>query len=68
VKEDTIETSAQEKGKYQSSKQPIEFFDITTPEHEIKPTFKRLKLVNLGHFTMTFDALATLCRGDCENY
>jgi hypothetical protein len=43
VKDDTIETSAQQKGKSQSSKQPIEFIDITTPHHERNPTFKRLK-------------------------
>jgi hypothetical protein len=43
MKDDTIETSTPKKGKSQSSKHPIEFFDITTPQHENNPTFKRLK-------------------------
>jgi len=49
VKDDTVEASSQQKGKYQYSKNLIEFFDITTPHlayiisDESNPTFKRLK-------------------------
>jgi hypothetical protein len=43
VKNDATKTLAQEKGKSQTFKQPIENFDITTPQHESNPTFKRLK-------------------------
>jgi hypothetical protein len=43
VKDDVVETLAYRKGKSESLEHPIEIFDITTPQHEINPTFKRLK-------------------------
>jgi hypothetical protein len=43
VKDDTEEAASQQKGKYQYSKHPIEVVDVTTPQHESNPTFKRLK-------------------------
>jgi hypothetical protein len=43
VKDDATETSTQRKGKSKYFEQPIEIVDITTPQHESNPTFKRLK-------------------------
>jgi hypothetical protein len=43
VKSDVAETSSQRKGKYKGHEQPIEIIDITTPQEESNPTFKRLK-------------------------
>jgi hypothetical protein len=43
VKSDVAEISAQRKGKSKLVEQPIEIVDITTPQEESNPTFKRLK-------------------------
>jgi hypothetical protein len=43
LKDDTTETSAQQKDKFHYSKNPIEVIDINTPHHESNPTFKRLR-------------------------
>jgi hypothetical protein len=43
VKDDAAETSAQRKGKSKALEKPIEIIDVTTPQEESNPTFKRLK-------------------------
>jgi hypothetical protein len=43
VKDDVVEISSQRKGKSKSFEKPIEIVDITTPQEESNPTFKRLK-------------------------
>jgi hypothetical protein len=44
VESDVAETSTQRKGKSKAPEQPIENIDITTPQEESNPTFKRLKI------------------------
>jgi len=44
VKYDVAETSSQRKGKSKALEHPIEIIDITTPQEEINPTSKRLKI------------------------
>jgi hypothetical protein len=43
VKDDAVGVSTQRKGKSISIENPIEIIDITTPQEESNPTFKRLK-------------------------